>query len=96
MAVGDLLAKNVRRLRQRAGLSQQKLAERSGLSVRYLSRLENTSPNVTIDVLERIAKGLECPIGTLVTDEGAKPADKKIVESLDRVIADLIKVRCRL
>lgn len=62
---------NIRRLRTAAGLSQQKLAERTGKSLRYINYLENTDSNVTIEVLEAVAKGIGVSVATLVSDPSA-------------------------
>ena len=53
-----IVRKNVRALRLKRGFSQQDLAEKAGLHTRYISRLETTDQNVTLDILEGIAKAL--------------------------------------
>ena len=45
-------------LRKEAGLSQAVLAERSGIRQSHLSRIECGKYNITLDVLNAIAKGL--------------------------------------
>ncbi|MDD3052197.1 MAG: helix-turn-helix transcriptional regulator, partial [Candidatus Cloacimonetes bacterium] len=59
MDLGIIVAQNIRALRLERGLSQKDLADKTNLTVRYISRLENTSPNITLEVIERLAKGLE-------------------------------------
>lgn len=54
----DTLAKNMRRLRAARGLSQEALAYESGLNRTYLSGVERSERNVSIDNIARIAKGL--------------------------------------
>src|SRR5688572_3607999 len=49
------VAKNVKAERLRAGFSQQRLAEKTGLSERYISRLESEPQNIKIDKVESIA-----------------------------------------
>lgn len=53
-----IVAKNVKAERLRIGLSQQKLAELTGLSVRYISRLETEPQNIRIDKIEALSKAL--------------------------------------
>lgn len=53
-----LVGENVRRLRLAAGLTQEQLAERSGLSQQYLSDLERGLRNPTIVSLWEIAAPL--------------------------------------
>jgi transcriptional regulator with XRE-family HTH domain len=54
----DTLAKNMRRLRAARGLSQEALAHESGLNRTYLSGVERSERNVSIDNIARIASGL--------------------------------------
>jgi transcriptional regulator with XRE-family HTH domain len=54
----DTLAKNMRRLRAARGLSQEALAYESGLNRTYLSGVERSERNVSIDNIARIAEGL--------------------------------------
>jgi len=45
-------------LRKTKGISQEKLAEDSGLDRTYISGVERMARNLTIDSLEKILKGL--------------------------------------
>lgn len=54
----DVLAKNMRKLRAAQGLSQEALAFDSGLNRTYLSSVERSERNVSIDNIARIAKAL--------------------------------------
>ncbi len=95
MVLGKRVAKNVKAIRLERGLSQQDLANVTGLTVRYISRLENTAPNVTLEVIERLIKGLSCSPADLVGDcddslmDGTK-------EMLDQTIQFLQGLRSRL
>lgn len=53
-------AKNLKKLRLDKGLTQEQLAEKLGISVRYIQQLEGkNTPNVKIDTLEVLAKELK-------------------------------------
>lgn len=52
----------IRRLRLEKDLTQRKLAERSGLDTSYISGIERGCRNVSLKSLEKVAKGLGCPI----------------------------------
>lgn len=54
-----MLAKNMRRLRAARGLSQEALAHESGINRTYLSSVERSERNVSLDNLARIASGLQ-------------------------------------
>ena len=59
----------MRRLRNKAGLSQEALADLCGLHRTYVGSVERSERNISIDNLEAIARVLQCPLATLVTDE---------------------------
>lgn len=52
------LAKKVKELRKRKGLSQEDLAENSGLSLRTIQRIENGETEPTGETLKRISNAL--------------------------------------
>jgi transcriptional regulator with XRE-family HTH domain len=58
MSIRDVLAKNVRKYRQAAELSQEELAYRAGIDRTYLSALERSVYSASIDVVDRLAKVL--------------------------------------
>ena len=61
-----VLGENVRRIRKRAKLTQEKLAEKAGLSVVFLSLLENGWRAASIDSLLSIARALGVELEDLV------------------------------
>ena len=67
-ALRDILAKNMRRLRAERGLSQEELAHESGINRTYLSSVERSERNVSIDNIARIAEGLGVEPWTLLRD----------------------------
>ena len=64
----EQLARNLRAARQHAGLTQEQLAERSGLHQTYLSDIERGKRNVTLDVVERLAAALSVAPLALLAD----------------------------
>ncbi|MGE0525477.1 MAG: helix-turn-helix domain-containing protein [Bdellovibrionales bacterium] len=55
--IRKIFSKNLKRLRNRKGLTQEDLAERLDISVRYIQQLEGKNcPNVKIDTIAAIAK----------------------------------------
>ncbi len=65
----DVLAKNMRRLRAARGLSQEALAHESDMNRTYLSAVERSERNVSIDNIARIAKALRIEEWKLLKDE---------------------------
>ena len=56
----DLFCQNLKRQRTNAGLSQEALAERAGISVRYLQLVESGRFGVSLAVLLRLRRALGC------------------------------------
>lgn|SRR6185312_9222521 len=59
-------AANIRRLRTARGLSQEQLAEAAQFHRTYVSQLERSVTNISIDGLERLAQALEVDIVELL------------------------------
>ncbi|MDD3026465.1 MAG: helix-turn-helix transcriptional regulator [Erysipelotrichaceae bacterium] len=55
----------VRRIRIGKNISQEELGFRSGLSKNYISDVERGARNVSLQTIEKIARGLEIPIKEL-------------------------------
>lgn len=64
-----VFAKRLRQIRQLRGLSQEALAEVSGLHRTYVGSVERGERNVSIDNMERLAKALEVDMAELLKDE---------------------------
>lgn len=65
----QLLARRIREERGRLGISQEALAERTGLHRTYIGSVERGERNVSIDNVERIARGLGVQPQDLLSDE---------------------------
>ena len=55
-----IFGKNVNRLRNAAGLTQETLAEQADVSRRYLQEIESGEKFPTVPVLARLRKALSC------------------------------------
>jgi transcriptional regulator with XRE-family HTH domain len=60
-----VVGKQVRRLRLKAGMTQDILSERCGIYRTYLSRIEAGSANPTLLILIALSASLDVPIGDL-------------------------------
>lgn len=58
MDLKEVMARNLRRKRHDQKLTQEELAERSGLSARYLGAVERSDVSASVTVLGRIADAL--------------------------------------
>ena len=66
MELRAVVGRNIKRLRVEKGLQQDALAHDAGLHVTYLSGIENGRRNMTLAVLERVARTLGVPETELV------------------------------
>ena len=53
--------------RNRLGISQEELAERSGLHRTYISDVERGARNVSLESMEKLASGLEITLAAFFT-----------------------------
>lgn len=66
MDVTQRLARNLRRLRQQKGWSQEEFAFRADIHRTYVSDLERGARNPTIIVVDRLAVALDVKLGELL------------------------------
>ncbi len=63
------IAKNIKRLRQEKGISQDRLSKLADLSLNTIVNLEaGNNPNPTIETIEKIAKALGVSIEELLKE----------------------------
>jgi transcriptional regulator with XRE-family HTH domain len=65
----DILARNLRLLRAQKSMSQETLAFESGINRTYLSDVERSIRNVSLDNISRLAKALGVPAWRLLMDQ---------------------------
>lgn len=64
-----ILARNIREHRGRLGLSQEELADKSGLHRTYVGSVERCERNVTLSTLEALAHGIGVSADSLLREE---------------------------
>jgi len=58
MDLKEVMAVNLRRIRHDKKMTQEELADRAGLSARYIGAIERANKSASVTVLERIAEAL--------------------------------------
>jgi len=66
----QIVGRNIRRLREERGLTQEKLAVDSEIDLTYLGGIERGRRNPSLLVLVRIASALEVQLTRIVDGEG--------------------------
>lgn len=63
------IGRNLRAIRQRAGMSQEAFAQKLGFSLRYYGDVERGQENLSLDSLDQLAKMLVIdPVALIVSD----------------------------
>lgn len=71
MEIREVFARNLRTLRKAKGLSQEEVAHQAGIDRTYVSALERSVYNPSIDVVDRLARVLEVEPSELLRRTGA-------------------------
>lgn len=58
LTLGEIVARNLRRIRQQRGLTQEELAHRVGINRNYVGMIERCENSPTVDMIERLCKVL--------------------------------------
>lgn len=90
------VAKAIRNLRQRAGLSQRQLALRMGVPRTYVSKIENEKATPTLSSLARLAQALEVTVPDLLCDCGSSREEEITDLVADPFIAELVEFTSKL
>jgi transcriptional regulator with XRE-family HTH domain len=60
--IRNILARNLREHRRKCGFSQEKLAEKTGISTQYLAMIEIARKFPASEVLERLAEAMDIKV----------------------------------
>lgn len=66
MDLKEVMAVNLRRMRHDKDMTQEELADRAGLSARYIGAIERGEVSASVTVLGQIAEALEIEPGELL------------------------------
>lgn len=77
MEIREVLALNLKALRQARGISQEELAHRADLDRTYVSSLERRIYAASIDVVDRLAKVLEVDAYELLKKPTQRQQDRE-------------------
>ncbi len=64
-----ILATNVKKLREKAGMKKEKLSLALGFDNSYISKLEKGNVNITLDKISRLAKFFNVEVVDLLSEE---------------------------
>ena len=75
MTIEECFSKKLRKFRKENGLTQSGLAEVSGISFKYVYKLEKGEANPTIKIVDILAKTLGVPTISFFLDEEGNKID---------------------
>ena len=69
MDIKQIFGNNIKHYREKKGLTQQQLADLTGLNRVYITDVEGGKRNVTLDIMAKFSAGLGVKLGTLLTEK---------------------------
>jgi transcriptional regulator with XRE-family HTH domain len=87
---GIQVARAVKDLRRRNGLSQRELAARMGVPRTYISKIENEKAVPTLGSLDRLARALQVHISVLLRDDRARMEEEASSLMSDPFLVELL------
>ena len=84
MNLREFVAKQIRHLRLKNGMTQEYLAEKADLGFNYIYRLENKQLNVKIETIEKIMQALEVDVNTFFNIENQNKG-KEFVQLIEDI-----------
>ena len=93
--IREIFAQNLKENRKRYGLSQEKLAEKAGVSTHYIAVIELAKNFPAADVIERLAGALDIEVNELfgVTSSPVEELERlhrEIISDVRRTIEDSV------
>jgi transcriptional regulator with XRE-family HTH domain len=91
MSAGYLkrLGPRLRELRKNAHMTLEDLADKAGINPNYIARVERGEVNVTVQTLERIARGLNLDLQEILLPERQVPDPKKTRKEVGVLVSQL-------
>ena len=90
------LGKRIQGLRQKAGITQQQLAEKADLSIKYLGEIERGLANPSLSSLVNLAAALEITLPEILEFEYERLSGEEIRKELHAAITESTDEDCRI
>ena len=82
------LGKRIQAIREKRGMTQEQLEEKTGINAKYISAVECGQRNVTIKTLDKITKGLDVELYELFLFSYEIQSEKAVRKALDSLMKD--------
>jgi len=81
-----VLGENIKLYRKKQRISQEKLAEKLGITPKHLSAIETGSTFISADLLENLTKQLRVSASALFYSAGEVSSDESLFGKIDQII----------
>ena len=72
----ETIGRNIRMHRLKRGLTQEQLAEQSGLSVNHIGQVERGVKQISLSALSHVAEAMNTTLGALLSDESQSCSER--------------------
>lgn len=86
-AVTKLIGKNIRDVRLRKKITQERLADLAGINPKYLGEIERGEKSPTAVVVQRIVVALETPLCSILSANGCPCSDSGLPDMISELLA---------
>jgi transcriptional regulator with XRE-family HTH domain len=83
----ELIGTNIKICRKQARLTQQALAEKAGISYKYLGEIERGQGNLSVEILLKIVNALGIAAGDVL--DGMQPEQPQIVQQIQALCSEM-------
>jgi len=83
-----LLGRKIQAVREKKGMTQEQLEEKTGINAKYISAVERGQRNVTIKTLDKIAKGLEIELYEIFLFSYEPYSERSTRKAIDSLLKD--------
>jgi transcriptional regulator with XRE-family HTH domain len=95
-SIREILAKNLREHRRKCGFSQEKLAEKVGISTQYLAMIEIARKFPASEVLERLAEAMDINVYELFLIDHSPRKElelirKEIISEIKQTFSEVVE-----
>lgn len=94
-----LLGKRIRALRKAKGLTQEGLAAAAESGSKYISEVERGEANLTVNLLEKIAEGLDVEVSVLLAyqhEAGRSELESKLTKMINKGNDEQVRLLYRI
>jgi len=82
------LGKRIQTLREKRGLTQEQLEEKTEVNAKYISAVERGQQNVTVKTLEKIAQGLNIELYQLFLFSEEAESDRVVKKAINSLLQE--------